>query len=61
MDTREAEIADLEIAVFVDENIAGFEITMDNPCRVDVFQTTLWIVLALVVARWATSSYQDLV
>jgi hypothetical protein len=32
LDTRETEIADLEIAMFVYEDIARFEITMDDTC-----------------------------
>lgn len=50
LDTREAEIADLEVAVLVYEDIAGFEITMDDASRVDVFQTTLERGLALGVS-----------
>jgi hypothetical protein len=40
--TGETEVADLEIAVFVDEDVAGLEITVDNTSRVDVFETALW-------------------
>ena len=37
------EVADLEIAVLVDENVAGLEIAVDDACRVDIFQTALLI------------------
>lgn len=42
LNTSEAEIANLEIAVLVDEDVAGLEITMDDACRVDILETTLW-------------------
>ena len=41
LDTGKTEIADFEIAILIDENIAGLEITMNNTCRVDIFETTL--------------------
>lgn len=37
----QAEIADLQIAVLVYENVTGLQITVHNASRVDVFQTTL--------------------
>jgi hypothetical protein len=39
--TGETEVADLQIAVFVDEDVARLQITVDNTSGVDVFQTTL--------------------
>jgi hypothetical protein len=39
--TGETEVADLEIAVLVDEDVARLQVTMDDTSRVDVFQTTL--------------------
>lgn len=39
--TGETEVANLEIAVLVDENVAGLEIAVHNTSRVDVFQSTL--------------------
>jgi len=39
--TSETEVADLEIAVLVDENVAGLQVTMYDTSGVDVFQTTL--------------------
>jgi hypothetical protein len=32
LDTGQTEVADLQIAVFVDQDIAGFEVAMDNAC-----------------------------
>jgi hypothetical protein len=29
----------LEITVFVDENVGGLEVTVDNACRVDILET----------------------
>ena len=39
--TCETEVADLEIAVLVDEDVAGLEIAVHHTSRVDVFQPTL--------------------
>lgn len=36
-----AKVADLQIAVLVDEDIAGLEIAMDDAGRVDIFQSAL--------------------
>jgi hypothetical protein len=41
LDTGKAKVANLQIAVLVDENVGGFEVTVDNAGGVDVFQTTL--------------------
>jgi hypothetical protein len=41
LDTCKAKVANLQIAVLVDENVGGFEITVDDAGGVDVFQTTL--------------------
>jgi hypothetical protein len=41
LDACQAEVADLEITVLVYEDVAGLKITMDDTCRVDIFQTTL--------------------
>lgn len=42
LDTRETEVADLQIAVLVDKDVAGLEITVDDTSRVDIFQATLF-------------------
>lgn len=41
LDTGQTEVADFQIAVFVDEDVAWFEIAVDDPGRVDVFETAL--------------------
>lgn len=41
LNSGKTEIANLEIAVLVDEDVAGLEITMDDTGRVDVLQTPL--------------------
>lgn len=41
LNTCETEIADLEIAVLVDEDVAGLQIAMDDACRMDILETTL--------------------
>lgn len=46
LNASKTEIADLEVTVLVDENVAGLEITMNDSCRVDIFQSTLELTLA---------------
>lgn len=41
LDSSQAEIADFEIAVLIDENVTRLEISMNDTCAVDVFQTSL--------------------
>jgi hypothetical protein len=41
LNTGETEVTNLQIAVLVDENVGGLEITVDNTGGVDVFQATL--------------------
>jgi hypothetical protein len=41
LNTGKTEIANLEIAVLVNKDIAGFKITMDDASGVDVFQSSL--------------------
>ena len=40
--TGETEVANLEIAVLVDEDVAGLQVAVHNTSGVDVFQATLW-------------------
>lgn len=44
MDTGEAKIADFEIAILVDKDIAWFEITVDDTGGMDIFQPSLRLV-----------------
>lgn len=39
LDARQAEIADLQVAVLVDEDIARLKIAVHDACRVNVFET----------------------
>lgn len=41
LDTGQSEIADLQITVFVDENVAGLQVTMDDASGVNVFEAAL--------------------
>jgi len=41
LDARQTKIADLEIAVFVYEDVAGFQVSMHDPGRMDILQTSL--------------------
>lgn len=38
---RQPKVADLEVAVVVDKKVLGFQVSVDNACRMDVFQSTL--------------------
>ncbi len=38
LDARQAKVADLQVAVLVHQNVAGLQITVDDTCRVHVFQ-----------------------
>lgn len=40
--TSETEVANLEIAVLIDEDVAGLQVAMHDTSGVDVFQTTLF-------------------
>jgi hypothetical protein len=37
LDTCKPEIADFEIAILVDEDIAGFEVSVDNASGMNIF------------------------
>jgi len=41
LNARQTEVADLQIAVLVHQNVARLQISMDHPGRVDVLQTAL--------------------
>lgn len=43
LDSGETEVTDLQIAILVDENVAGLQVSVDNACRVDIFQTALHV------------------
>ena len=61
LNASEAEIANLEIAILVDENVGGLEITVDDTCGVDVFQTTLRRLDCAIVAQRRFKAHQNLV
>ncbi len=42
LNTGETEVADLEIAVLIDEDVARLEIAMDDTCRMDILETPLF-------------------
>lgn len=42
LDPGQTKIANFEIAVFVNQDIAGFKIAMHDTSRVHIFQTSLW-------------------
>ena len=41
LNTGQTEVADLQIAVLVDQDVAGLEIAMDNACGVDILEPSL--------------------
>lgn len=49
MYTCQAEVADLEVAVFVDEDVGGLEIAVDDAGGVYIFQAALFGISMLVV------------
>ena len=62
LDTGESEIADLQVAVLIHENVTGLEISVDDSSRVDIFQASLSNGLAPpYFLFFRRNSYQDLV
>jgi hypothetical protein len=43
LDTGQTEIADLQIAVLVDQDVAGLEVTVDDTCGVDILESPLFM------------------
>lgn len=41
LNSRQTEIADLQIAILIDENVAGLEVSVDHTSGVNIFQATL--------------------
>ena len=44
LNSREPKVADFKIAVLVDQDIARFQVAVDNSCGMDVFEATLELV-----------------
>jgi hypothetical protein len=61
LDTRETKVADLEIAILVDEDVAGFEITVDNTRRVYIFKTSLPNCQFCRILQSLAQTYQNLI
>ena len=66
LDSRQAKVANLEIAVFVDKNVARLEIAMHNTRRVDILEAALIssvISFRTIQFLWAQDhqTYHDLV
>jgi len=43
LNTGQTEVADLQIAVLIDQDVAGLEIAMDNACGVDILEPSLYL------------------
>lgn len=41
LDSGQTEIADLQVAVFINEDVAGLQVSVDHTGGVDIFQSTL--------------------
>lgn len=41
LNTSQTEIADLQVAVFINKNVAGLQVSVDHTGGVDIFQSTL--------------------
>lgn len=52
LNTRQTEIADFQIAVLIDENVAGLEVSMDHTSGVNILQATL------SSRQWLCANYQ---
>jgi hypothetical protein len=48
LDTCKAKIANLQIAIFVDKDVTGLQVTVDHACRVYVLESALWVRKRLV-------------
>jgi hypothetical protein len=44
LNTGQTKVADLEIAVLIDEDVAGLEIAMDDACRMNILETPLFTI-----------------
>lgn len=55
LNTGQTEVANLQIAILVDQNVAGLQVTVDNASRVDVLQSALetWLAEPLCAECWA--------
>ena len=51
LDTSKSKIADLQIAVLVDENVTRLQVAVDDTGGVDVFEATLELELVVVVVN----------
>jgi hypothetical protein len=60
LDTCQTKVAYLQIAIFVDENVAGFQVTVNDTRRMDIFQSTLCAVSHAHVP-YIYISYQNLI
>lgn len=62
LQTGQAEIADFEVAVLVDENVAWLEVAMDEASRMDVFQSALCLLdLISSSLHSGLDTYQNLI
>lgn len=41
--TGQAKVANLQVAILVDKDVAGLEIAVDHPSRMNVFETPLYL------------------
>lgn len=60
LDTRKAEIANLQVAVLVDQNVTWLQVTVNNTGGVNVFETALILELVIAVVFHATLIGGDL-
>ena len=59
LDACKAKVADFQVTILVDKDVAGLQIAVDDPCRVYVFQAALS--LSACLYSFLGWSYQDLV
>lgn len=59
--TRQSEVADLQVTVLVDQNVARLQVAMHHASRVDVFQSSLLYISKCSLCSRCSSTYEDLV
>jgi len=46
LNSGQPKIADLEVAILVDQYVAGLQVSVHDTCRVNVFQTALHVTMS---------------
>lgn len=49
LDAGQAEIADLQVTILIDQYVTGLEISVHNACGVNIFQATLVFYFSIII------------